>query len=74
MERIALVGAGLIGQAWAIVFGRAGHEVMLYDAEPAALKRARDGIAARLADLEGFRLVDDTHAILGRIGYATGLA
>ena len=74
MERIALVGAGLIGQAWAIVFGRTGHEVMLYDAEPAALKRARDGIAARLADLAGFRLVDDAHAILGRIGYATGLA
>ena len=74
MERIALVGAGLIGQAWAIVFGRTGHEVMLYDAEPAALKRARDGIAARLADLAGFHLVDDAHAILGRIGYATGLA
>ena len=74
MDRIALVGAGLIGQAWAIVFGRTGHEVMLYDAEPAALKRARDGIAARLADLAGFRLVDDAHAILGRIGYATGLA
>ena len=36
MEKIALVGGGLIGQAWAIVFGRAGHEVMLYDAEPAA--------------------------------------
>ena len=74
MERIALVGGGLIGQAWAIVFGRAGHEVMLYDAEPAALKRARDAIAARLADLASFRLVDDPHAILGRIGYATGLA
>ena len=74
MERIALVGGGLIGQAWAIVFGRAGHEVMLYDAEPAALKRARDAIAARLADLASFRLVDDLHAILGRIGYATGLA
>ena len=72
MERIALVGGGLIGQAWAIVFGRAGHEVMLYDAEPAALKQARDAIAARLADLAGFRLVDDPHAILGRIGYATG--
>ena len=47
---------------------------MLYDAEPAALKRARDAIAARLADLASFRLVDDPHAILGRIGYATGLA
>jgi L-gulonate 3-dehydrogenase len=74
MERIALVGAGLIGQAWAIVFARAGHEVRLYDAEAAALKGARSAIAARLADLEGFRLVDDPHAILGRIGYATGLA
>jgi 3-hydroxyacyl-CoA dehydrogenase len=74
MERIALVGGGLIGQAWAIVFGRAGHDVMLYDAEAAALKQARDGIAARLADLAGFGLVDDPQAVLGRIGYATGLA
>jgi L-gulonate 3-dehydrogenase len=74
MERIALVGGGLIGQAWAIVFGRAGHEVMLYDAEPAALKRARDGLALRLDDLAGFGLVDDPRAVLGRIGYATGLA
>jgi 3-hydroxyacyl-CoA dehydrogenase len=74
MERIALVGSGLIGQAWAIVFGRAGHEVMLYDAEPTALKRARDGIAARLADLAAFGLVDDPQAVLARIGYATGLA
>jgi L-gulonate 3-dehydrogenase len=74
MEKIALIGAGLIGQAWAIVFGRAGHEVTLYDLEPAALERARDGIAARLKDLAGFDLVDDPQAVLGRIGYATGLA
>ncbi|HLT00802.1 MAG TPA: 3-hydroxyacyl-CoA dehydrogenase [Geminicoccaceae bacterium] len=74
MERIALVGGGLIGQAWAIVFGRAGHEVVLYDAEPAALERARGAIAARLDDLAGFGLVDDPQAVLGRIGYATGLA
>ena len=63
MERNALVGGGLIGQAWAIVFGRAGHEVMLYDAEPAALKRARDAIALRLADLAGFGLLDDPSAL-----------
>jgi L-gulonate 3-dehydrogenase len=74
MERIALVGAGLIGQAWAIVFGRAGHEVMLYDAEPGALKRAREAIAARLEDLAAFGLVEGPQAVLGRIGYATGLA
>jgi L-gulonate 3-dehydrogenase len=74
MEKIALVGGGLIGQAWAIVFARAGHDVMLYDAEAAALKQAHDAIAARLQDLAGFGLVDQPHAIAGRIGYVTGLA
>src|SRR5262245_20736343 len=74
MEKIALVGGGLIGQAWAIVFARAGHDVMLYDAEAAALKQARDAIAARLHDLAGVGLVSDPHAISGRIGYVIGLA
>jgi L-gulonate 3-dehydrogenase len=74
MEKIALVGGGLIGQAWAIVFARAGHDVMLYDAEAAALKQARDAIVARLHDLAGFDLVRDPHAVAGRISYATGLA
>jgi 3-hydroxyacyl-CoA dehydrogenase len=73
-EKVALVGAGLVGQAWAIVFGRAGHEVVLYDAEASALKRAHDGIALRLQDLSGFGLMDDARAVQGRIGYATGLA
>jgi L-gulonate 3-dehydrogenase len=74
METIALVGGGLIGQAWAIVFARAGHAVMLYDAAPAALKQAREAIAARLEDLAGYELVRDPHAVLRRIGYAVGLA
>jgi 3-hydroxyacyl-CoA dehydrogenase len=74
MERIALVGGGLIGQAWAIVFARAGHDVMLYDTAPAALKLARDAIAARLHDLAGLGLVGDPHAVAGRIGYVIGLA
>ena len=74
MEKIALVGGGLIGQAWAIVFARAGHDVMLYDAEASALKQAHEAISARLDDLLGFGLVDDPRAVLGRIGYATGLA
>ena len=38
MDRIALIGGGLIGQAWAIVFGRAEHEVTLYDADPGMLE------------------------------------
>ncbi|MCE3249277.1 MAG: 3-hydroxyacyl-CoA dehydrogenase, NAD-binding, partial [Geminicoccaceae bacterium] len=58
MDRIALIGGGLIGQAWAIVFGRAGHEVTLYDADPGMLEQARRNIAARRDDLAGFGLLE----------------
>jgi L-gulonate 3-dehydrogenase len=74
MERIALVGGGLIGQAWTIVFARAGHEVVLFDAEPAVLEQARRNIAARLEDLAALELVDDPAAALGRVRYAATLA
>jgi 3-hydroxyacyl-CoA dehydrogenase len=70
MDRIALVGGGLIGQAWAIVFGRAGHEVRLYDADPAVLEQARRTIAARLDDLAALGLVDDPEEARERIRYA----
>jgi 3-hydroxyacyl-CoA dehydrogenase len=73
MERIALVGGGLIGQAWAIVFGRAGHEVTLFDSEPAALEQARRNIAARLADLAALGLVEDAPAAAARVRYAATL-
>ena len=31
MSKIALVGMGLVGRAWAISFARAGHDVLLFD-------------------------------------------
>ena len=31
MPRIAVIGAGLIGRSWAIVFARAGWQVALHD-------------------------------------------
>lgn len=34
MGKVACVGAGTVGRAWAVVFARAGHEVALYDAAP----------------------------------------
>jgi 3-hydroxyacyl-CoA dehydrogenase len=73
MERVALVGGGLIGQAWAIVFARAGHEVMMYDASPVIIEQGQANIASRLDDLARFNLIDDPKAVLGRIGYAIRL-
>lgn len=66
-EKIAVIGAGLIGRAWAIVFARAGHPVALYDVEPAALQTAFETIGANLADLAGCGLIADPGAVLARI-------
>lgn len=40
MTKIAVVGAGLIGRAWAITFARAGFEVALTDARSEAIEAA----------------------------------
>ena len=54
---IGVVGAGAMGSGIAQVAAAAGHRVVLADADPAAVRRARDGIAKSLArDVEKGRL------------------
>lgn len=66
--QIAVIGAGLIGRAWSIVFSRAGFNVSLWDPVPAALPAALDFIAARLPELHAAGLVKETpEKILPRI-------
>lgn len=67
MERIGIVGAGLIGRAWAIVFARAGHPVRLWDGMAEQRQAALSIIGERLKDLEEAGLVRDPPAILARI-------
>ena len=72
--KIAVVGAGLIGRAWAISFARAGHAVALWDPDPAAPEAAREAIAARLPELSDNELLDEPpEAVLARIGGAATL-
>ena len=59
MEKIAIIGAGLIGRGWAIVFARAGHEVALYDADSQALKTNLAVIRGALRDLRAAGLVKE---------------
>ena len=67
-KAIAIVGAGLIGRAWAIVFARSGFEVRLYDEVPAALDPCLGIIRGRLDDLLSFDLISEpTDSILSRI-------
>ncbi|MBO1112408.1 3-hydroxyacyl-CoA dehydrogenase [Bordetella petrii] len=53
MSNIAIIGAGLIGRAWGIVFARGGHRVALWDSQPGQAARAREFAATVLPDLAG---------------------
>lgn len=59
VQKIAIIGAGSIGLAWAIVFARAGHGVRLFDPQDASLKSAPDAIGQRLERLSEFALIDE---------------
>lgn len=72
---VAVVGAGLIGRAWAIVFARAGHPVRLHDMEAATMVASLGYIEARLHELASFGLIDETPAeVLLRIRCEPNLA
>jgi L-gulonate 3-dehydrogenase len=74
MEKIAVIGAGMVGRAWAIVFARAGRAVSLYDTDAGALENALVLIAGAANDLNREGLVEeDAQAILGRITATTDL-
>jgi 3-hydroxyacyl-CoA dehydrogenase len=66
-DKIAVIGAGLIGRAWSIVFARAGRAVALYDIERTALPAALATIRTNLADLATNGLIDDPAAVIARI-------
>lgn len=65
--QVAVVGAGLIGRAWAIVFARAGLQVRLYDVDSQQLNQVISRIDESLHDLHQAGLVDDPAAILACI-------
>lgn len=74
-ERIAIVGAGLIGRAWAIVFARAGCPVAIHDADPQALAQCRALLQENIADLARHGLIEEQpDAVLARITPAATLA
>ncbi len=74
MEKIAVVGGGLIGRAWSIVFARAGFSVSLFDSSLEAASKALGFIQARLPELHDAGLLVDTPAeVMARISLAPTL-
>jgi L-gulonate 3-dehydrogenase len=74
IEAMAIVGAGLIGRAWAAIFARAGWAVRLYDTAPGQAARCHALCAEALAQLARHGLCDDADGALARIQPVATLA
>jgi 3-hydroxyacyl-CoA dehydrogenase len=74
-QRIGIVGAGLIGSAWAIVFARAGCRVAIFDQVPQALAACEKLLRDNVNDLAEHGLIEEpAEAVLARITPVSTLA
>ncbi len=74
MAKVAIIGAGLIGRSWAVVFARAGLDAALYDRDQAQRAAVAGTVATFAADAEAAGIVDDASEILKRITVHADLA
>jgi len=75
MTQVAVVGAGLIGRAWSIVFARAGFDVLLWDPVAQQVEAALAFIGERLPELEQAGLLKEPpQLVLRRVRPAGTLA
>jgi len=51
-EKIGIIGSGLIGKSWAMIFASVGYEVVLYDVESSQVTKALENIKAELIEFE----------------------
>lgn len=75
IQKVGVVGAGLMGSEIALVFALAGKDVLLNDTSAEGLKRATDNLAKILEKGvgRGFYKADEVQATLGRIRATTRL-
>ncbi len=73
-RKVAVVGAGLIGRAWSMVFVRSGATVALYDKNAEGLEAAASLLDVNLADLEANELIPSASEARARIRLTADLA
>lgn len=73
IRKVAIVGAGLVGRGWAMVFARAGHEVAIFDGSAEIRSSVLAKIRASLEDMREAGLVDDVEPLMARLRVAETL-
>jgi len=76
LAKIAVIGSGFIGRAWAISYARSGHDVVLWDIEPDAPAKAVSYIEGVLDDLHQNGLLNgkSPSEVLGYLSTSSDLA
>jgi 3-hydroxyacyl-CoA dehydrogenase len=75
MQRIMVIGAGVMGAGIAQTCAQAGYQVLMSDPDPAALSRAMGQMAASLAKLESKGVLEQpAEQVLARVSIAGDLA
>ena len=75
MDKVAVIGAGMVGRAWASVFARADLAVGLYDVDGNALETALTLIASAAQDMYNEGLINCTpSSLVQRIVASTNLS
>ena len=72
-KSIAVVGAGLVGSAWTIIFSLAGLNVRVFDADASVRGKVLERVRAGLADMEAAGLASDVEAALARVTICAAL-
>ena len=74
MKKVAIVGAGLIGRAWATVFAGHGWSAALHDVDRQTAKSARQHVRCNLRELAKHGLIRNPDRASARVGVAASLA
>ena len=72
-KKAAVIGAGLIGKSWSIVFARAGISTVLFDIDKLVLNEAPGQIENQVKFLNKNGLCDKPSHTLSRISYSSEL-
>jgi 3-hydroxyacyl-CoA dehydrogenase len=72
--KVAIVGAGLVGRGWAIVFARAGRDVAIFDGSAEIRAGVLGRIRASLEDMREAGLVEAVEPVMQRLTVKDTLA
>ena len=73
-NKIAILGAGLVGTSWATIFFQAGYNVLIFDCDEKKLRLGISNVTKNLVDLKKYGLVSEQSNQTGKIDITTSLS